>query len=130
MILRVFFCLLAVCTSPVETCLLRSFPHFPVAYISLYYWIIRVPCCVCFPPAPVPLPGQDPRQPRVPATHQAAHSPCVLCFLKLFGTVLTRALQIKGGQTNKQKKFFKKRVPCIFKMQVSFFFHLFLLVGG
>lgn len=42
---------------------------------------------VCFPPAPAPLQGQDPRQ------------PCVLCFLKLFGIVLTRALQIKEGQT-------------------------------
>ena len=127
MILRVFFCLLAVCTSPVETCLLRSFPHFPVAYISLYYWIIRVPCCVCFPPAPAPLPGQDPRQPCVPAAHQAAHSPCVLCFLKLFGTVLTRALQIKGGQTNKQKKFKKKSSLHI--QDASFFFFSFIFIS-
>ena len=30
---------------------------------------------VCFPPAPAPLQGQDPRQPCVPAADQVAHSP-------------------------------------------------------
>ena len=51
---------------------------------------------VCFPPAPAPLLGQDPRQPCVPALTGWFTAPCALCFLKLFGIVLPRALQTKG----------------------------------